>query len=694
MSFMESISSQARPGKPGANQTQFLFNIKGYADDALSVLAFSGRDFELSHDYVFNVRIKTDLQLDIMATLGRTARLELLWDYAPVFVHGVVTELLQDNAVVDGHEYEVEIASPLHPLRQRFSNRVFVDKGVKEIVSEVLNDAGWAGDAYTFQCENLPPAWDFVAQADEDDLAFIERLLARAGLFYRFEQDKDSVRLVLNDSVNKLPKLPGDELRYEVQKGENRLEETLYTLSIAGSLLTRRYLLKDYNDDTPEADLSVVSSGADSGSYGDSHLYGGNYRTVSEGRAQAQFHQDATDWRRVLYVGQTDCRGLMPGMVVKVTGHPQPALNTAYTVVKVEPEGDQRAAFAYGDSPKGTTYRAALHLIPAGIPFRVSPPLPRTAPGMMTARIESTGGDYAHLDEQGRYRLRMDFDNRRSGQAQASLPVRLAQPYAGSDYGFHFPLHAGTEVLVGFVNNDIDRPYIVGAVNNAETPSPVTATNKTQNVLRTWGGNELTMDDQQGKEKIELFTRDRKLSLSLDATAQQNQVRLATEEGDMKLHAGKGMVVEAGGNQDVSVGKDYTVTVGNAQRLVTKKAGISFDAATDLLLKAAQNLRLQTDQGGIEHSAEKMISMEAGSGLAMEVKKQDAQFLVDSGNLKMKVSGAVSVLGQGKESVFFGQGGGGIEIKSSGDVAIKGSSTISLDANTISVKGQGIGNNS
>ena len=379
MSFMEAISNHARSGKPGANQTQFLFNIKGYADDALSVLSFSGTDFELSRDYVFNVRIKTDLQLDIMATLGRTARLELLWDYAPVFVHGVVTELLQDHAVVDGHEYEVEIASPLHPLRQRFSNRVFVDRGVKEIVSEVLDDAGWVGDAYSFQCEKLPTAWDFVAQSDEDDLAFIERLLARAGLSFRFDQDKDSVRLVINDSVHNLPKLPGEELRYEVQKGENRLEETLYSLSIAGSLLTQRYLLKDYNDNTPEADLSVVSSGADRGSYGDSYLYGGNYRTVGEGRDQAQFHQDATDWQRVLYEGQTDCRGLMPGMVVKVTGHPQQALNTAYTVVKVEPEGDQRAAFAYGDSPKGTTYRAALQMTPPGKAFRVSPPPPRTA---------------------------------------------------------------------------------------------------------------------------------------------------------------------------------------------------------------------------------------------------------------------------------------------------------------------------
>jgi type VI secretion system secreted protein VgrG len=37
----------------------------------------------------------------------------------------------------------------------------------------------------------------------------------------------------------------------------------------------------------------------------------------------------------------------------------------------------------------------------------------------------------------------------------------------------HFPLAPGTEVLVGFVDGDPDRPIIVGAAPTPEAPSPV-----------------------------------------------------------------------------------------------------------------------------------------------------------------------------------------------------------------------------
>ena len=49
------------------------------------------------------------------------------------------------------------------------------------------------------------------------------------------------------------------------------------------------------------------------------------------------------------------------------------------------------------------------------------------------------------------------------------------QPFAGPSQGMHFPLRPGTEVLVAFVDGDLDRPVIVGAVPNEITPSPVTS---------------------------------------------------------------------------------------------------------------------------------------------------------------------------------------------------------------------------
>ena len=78
----------------------------------------------------------------------------------------------------------------------------------------------------------------------------------------------------------------------------------------------------------------------------------------------------------------------------------------------------------------------------------------------------------------------------------------MATPYAGgassqglSDAGMHFPLRAGVEVALTFVDGDPDRPVIVGTVPNPLTMSPVTSDNATKNVIRTGGGNEIDIDD-------------------------------------------------------------------------------------------------------------------------------------------------------------------------------------------------------
>ena len=61
---------------------------------------------------------------------------------------------------------------------------------------------------------------------------------------------------------------------------------------------------------------------------------------------------------------------------------------------------------------------------------------------------------YAYLDDQGRYRLKSMFDTADTKAGEASHPVRMLRHLAGANYGMHFPLHAGTEVLVTCLNND------------------------------------------------------------------------------------------------------------------------------------------------------------------------------------------------------------------------------------------------
>ena len=139
----------------------------------------------------------------------------------------------------------------------------------------------------------------------------------------------------------------------------------------------------------------------------------------------------------------------------------------------------------------------------------------------MNAKVDASGsGQYAEIDEQGRYKLKLPFDRSESKGGKASRWVRMAQPYAGSDYGMHFPLHKDIEVLLTFIDGDPDRPIIAGSVPNPETGSPVTAQNLTKSMMRSCGANELHFDDQKGEENIFLHgTKD----WTIDITNDKNQ---------------------------------------------------------------------------------------------------------------------------------------------------------------------------
>ena len=72
----------------------------------------------------------------------------------------------------------------------------------------------------------------------------------------------------------------------------------------------------------------------------------------------------------------------------------------------------------------------------------------------------------------------------------------MLQNHVGENYGTHFPLRAGAEVLVGFVGGDPDRPAIVGAVPNPLKPSPVTAKDASAHRMSTASGIKFEIVDR------------------------------------------------------------------------------------------------------------------------------------------------------------------------------------------------------
>lgn len=689
------IDTASRTLFGSAASSHYTFDIQGLAPGTLAVVGFSSEEHGLSKDYCFTVEVVARGAFPLERAVGAPAVLAIRWAGQRSRVHGVIHCMSQIGESLEGMRYTVELRSPLWPLTQYRHNRVFLGKNVVEIVTEVLTEAGLPADTFVFDVAESYPQREFVVQYEETDFQFISRLLAFDGIFFAFEQGERKAVAVFSDDNNKLAeRLGAVHLPYVTHSGQSRSSETVFALRRKLELKTGSVTLKDYNDRTPERRLLVeLQSQSGLPSVGNDYRFGEHFEDEAEGERLARLRVEALDWQRDTVIMESDCRGLAPGKRLVLSRHPDAAMNGDWLVLEVDHRGDQGSGHAYGGEAKGPTYSNKLLLIRAATPYR--PPLPprtRHIFGSFTARVEGDGGEYAYVDEDGRYRIRMPFDLSDTQQGEASHPVRLMQPYGGKDHGMHFPLHAGTEVVVACVNGDLNRPIILGVLPNPDTPTPVTAENPSQNILRTSGGNELLMDDRIGEERIELFTHDRENILVLDAKQDAHQVRLATEQGDMTLYAGKSMHLECGQNQNIEVGADHEVVVEDSQRLLTKQGQIEYQAATDFLLKAGENIFLTAEGQDIELRAGADVVIQSGANLSLEVLNEDMSVLIDQGDFQLQAAGAITIKGQGGGPIRIEQGGGVLEITPDGDLTIDAPS-VEINANKIAIKAQEVGNN-
>ena len=93
----------------------------------------------------------------------------------------------------------------------------------------------------------------------------------------------------------------------------------------------------------------------------------------------------------------------------------------------------------------------------------------------------------------------------RSG-GSASCWIRMSQQQAGPDSGLALPVQPGVEALVSFEEGDPDRPYISGVLANGETGSIYGSGNQNISGLRTAGGSQITINDEDKKQGIAMLT--------------------------------------------------------------------------------------------------------------------------------------------------------------------------------------------
>ncbi|WP_236186128.1 type VI secretion system Vgr family protein [Pseudomonas juntendi] len=491
----------------------------------LDVLSFKGEEW-LSQPFKYTVAFTSSTQdIDAAKVLGKDASFQMgssgqtpvnaIPGAASRTLHGVITGFKHLSSSRDEARYEVTLQARLALLSRGKQYRIYQHQSVPEIVENILRSRHrFEGQHFLFDLIREYPKREQVMQYGESDLAFISRLLAEVGIWYRFtHNDKLFIDVVeFHDHQQhyqfdvSLPLRPLSGLASNGQDGA-------WALQVSHEVVEQHINVRAYYHRDAAAFLEgdVDHSRGATTTYGEGYHYGEPYTALGDAIAQDEDLESESGYfyarlnhERFLN-GQTRCNGvsssvtLAPGQVVTITdGAPQvfePGVVMTHLTVE-----------AARDRSLEVTFEA----IPYSESICFRPPLPNKPQiaGTVPARVTSTqqNDPYGHIDLEGRYRVNFLFDRDSWKAGEESVWLRLARPYAGDTHGLHLPLICGTEVAVAFEQGDPDRPYIAHALHDSQHPDHVTLRNYKRNVLRTPANNKLRMDDTRGQEHIKLST--------------------------------------------------------------------------------------------------------------------------------------------------------------------------------------------
>ena len=532
MSIMEQLGDSLTSLSGHLSHNNYSLSVDGTdVLSSISVVSIKGHE-RLNEPWQYQIDFTSeDKQISIASMLSQTASLTFHPNQSPLQVaqissfdhvaktrklYGIITEFSLVSISEDEARYRVKLEPRMALLANHHQSAIFQNKSVIDVVDEVLRNHNFIGIDFRFELKESYPVREFITQWQESDLNFIQRLLADVGLYFYFETHPEHHCDVIVISDYEKGYADGGKVTIKQPSGLNdRLRYSVWDLQFSSKTKPSQVSVNDYNYRMSDSDLyssdnsqpkDMTMRGEDY-RYEEHHKIEGDIQTVESGNWYARIRHQHYVSEQFILTGQCNAYELTPGKLVTIADCPIAEIKDGVVIVATE---------CYGDRTE--SYQTRFTAIPydALKPYRPAPlPWPQVS-GTLPARVTSKDDDtYGYIDTQGRYRIKFNFDLKNWQKGEESLWVRLAKPYAGDTYGFHFPLIDSTEVAVAFTNGNPDRPYIAHAMHDSSHPDHVTTINKHRNVIRTPANNKLRMDDKRGQEHIKLATEYGKTQLNL-----------------------------------------------------------------------------------------------------------------------------------------------------------------------------------
>ncbi|MGD7179037.1 type VI secretion system Vgr family protein, partial [Ralstonia pseudosolanacearum] len=498
--YLPQFALSALSGLLGQHTRQITIET-ALTTDNLVVERFTARE-SVSAPFVLHVDcLSPSANLDIakLATEEITLRL-MLPDGNRRAWHGYVVGCAALGGDGGLARYRLTVGSWFDRLRTRTDCYVYQDKTALEIIEEVLADYPLAH--YRLAVNQPCAKRSICSQYRETDFAFVERLLAEEGLSYRFEHEQGDASqssdgkaaqsrhcLVIFDNNAERPTCAQPEIRFhrvDATEQEDAIERLSRTHTVGTNAVTLASW--DYkalaatsaqaSADDPGGELPMLESFEASCPY--------QFKDAKGADHAARLRMQAHEAGYLRYQGQGSVRQLGACQRFKLTQHFDSS-HSEFVTLAVEHEaannlGTDVARLLGTTDIESGSYRNRFTAVPADAPIVPQYRRRPTAPEGQAAVVIADDGAPLTTDRDHRVRVRFPWlrapdanalrDPDSSDRSQVTAWVRVATASAGPNWGANHLPRAGTQVLLTYIDGDIDRPLVAMQLHSQQDALP------------------------------------------------------------------------------------------------------------------------------------------------------------------------------------------------------------------------------
>lgn len=552
----------------------FSCTINGLPDDTFDVVDFTLEE-ALSSLFTLNVVMSsTNADIDLDSQLLQKARLKVMVDgEIKRTVNGVVAGAIRGDSGFKRTYYTFQIKPELWLLTLTKDSRIFHFKSVPDILDELLQKHQVKASC---QFQDPHETREYTTQKRETDYDFFCRLAAEEGIMFWFEEDG----LFYSDSH--VAMTAGLDLIYNLHPQPATKEFVIDKLQYGSFMRPNEAMIKDYKYSHPDVSLDSKANQTKQRPVYSVYDSYGRFDDDKVAKQFSKYRLEAIQADCLSGTANSNCICLMPGKLFELTEHPASSMNDRWQIVSIKHHGTLPQSVTDESDYDGAHLTNEFNFIPGKIDWRppfIHKPL---ADGDEVATVVGPAGEEIYVNEDGAVKVHFHWNRYDAPDENASCWVRVIQNWNGDGFGFLSTPRIGQEVLISYLNGDIDRPLVTGTTYNGKNRPPLDLpAAKTQMTIKSKthkgdGFNEMRFEDESGKQEIffhaqkDMNTKvlnDRSTHVLNDHTENVDNNQAMVIGVDQSLSVGQNQDGTIGNNQTLSVGNDQTGTIGNDQTL-------------------------------------------------------------------------------------------------------------------------------